>query len=95
MAGQRLTFSYVFAHDAKSTAADRFRALVELADGTQVPVLLAAGKPVDVDGRWKTASISMDAFAGQTVRLRFEATDGGPNNLLEVEIDDIRVTRAN
>ena len=35
----------------------------------------------------------MDAFAGQTVRLRFAAVDGGPGNLLEVELDDVRVTR--
>jgi hypothetical protein len=35
----------------------------------------------------------MDAFLGQSVRLRFEAVDGGPSNLVEVELDDIRVTR--
>jgi hypothetical protein len=35
----------------------------------------------------------MDAFAGQRVRLRFVAADGGPGNLFEVELDDIRVTR--
>ncbi len=51
-----------------------------------------AGAPVDRDGAWTNASISMDAFAGETVRLRFEAIDGGPTNLLEVQLDDIRVT---
>jgi hypothetical protein len=35
----------------------------------------------------------MDAFAGETVRVRFVATDGGASNLVEVEIDDVRVTR--
>ena len=35
----------------------------------------------------------MDAFAGETVRIRFVAIDGGPDNLVEVEIDDVRVTR--
>ena len=53
----------------------------------------SSGAPVDVDGAWRTASVSFDAFAGQTVRLRFEAVDGGPGNLVEVELDDIRVTR--
>jgi hypothetical protein len=91
--GQRLTFAYVFAHSAASTAADTLRAIVERADGSQVVVFKAVGRPVDVDGAWRTASISLDAFAGQRVRLRFEATDGGPNNLLEVELDDVRVTR--
>ena len=51
-----------------------------------------AGSAVDVDGAWHTASISMDAFAGQTVHLRFAAADGGPSNLLEVELDDVRIT---
>jgi carboxypeptidase T len=92
-AGQRLTFAYVFAHSAASTTADSLRAVVERADGTRIEVFRVAGRPADVDGAWRTASISMDAFAGQAVRLRFEAVDGGPGNLLEVELDDIRVTR--
>ena len=90
--GQRLTFAYVFAHSASSTAADSLRAIVERSDGSQVTVFSLAGTRVDVDGAWKNASVSMDAFAGQTVRLRFEAVDGGPTNLLEVQLDDIRVT---
>ena len=91
--GQRLTFAYVFAHSASSTAADSLRAVVERADGSQVEVFRASGRAVDVDGAWRTASISMDPFAGETVHLRFQAADGGPGNLLEVELDDIRVTR--
>ena len=57
------------------------RAIVERADGSQVEVFRVSGRPADVDGAWRTASISMDAFAGQTVHLRFVATDGGPGNL--------------
>ena len=91
--GQRLTFAYVFAHSAASTSADSLRAIVERADGSQVEVFRVSGRPADVDGAWHTASIPMDAFAGGTVHLRFVATDGGPGNLLEVELDDIRVTR--
>ena len=56
-------------------------------------MLKVAGKAVDVDGAWRTASVSLDAFAGTTIRLRFVAADGGPGNLLEVELDDIRVTQ--
>ena len=91
--GQRLTFAYVFAHSAGSSSADSLRAIVERSDGSQVVVATVAGRSADVDGAWRTASVSLDAFAGTTVRLRFEATDGGPDNLLEVELDDIRVTR--
>lgn len=92
-AGQKLTFRFVFAHDARSTVADHLRAIVEAQDGTQTTVVVAAGKAVDVDGTWRSASVSMDAWAGQAIHLRFEAVDGGSNNLVEVEIDDVRVTR--
>ncbi len=91
--GQHLTFRYVFAHDAGSTAGDTLKAIVEAADGTQTQVFGVAGAPVDVDGRWRSAAILMDPWAGQTVHLRFEAVDGGPGNLVEVEIDDVRVTQ--
>ena len=92
--GQRFTFRYVFAHDSGATAADALRAFVERSDGTRVRVFSIVGSAVDRDGSWRTASIPMNAFAGQTVRLRFEAVDGGRNNLVEVELDDIRVTQA-
>ncbi len=92
--GQRLTFRYVFAHDARSTSADRFRAIVEAQDGTQTTVFTTVGTAVDVDGLWRSASILMDPWIGQSIRLRFEAVDGGVNNLVEVELDDVRITRA-
>ena len=91
-AGQRLTFRYVFAHDARSTSADSLKAIVETSGGAQTVVFTQLGSPTDVDGVWRSASIPMDAYAGQTVRLRFEATDGGVNNLVEAEIDDVRIT---
>ena len=91
-AGQRLTFRYVFAHDVHSSAADSLRAIVEVG-GVQTVVWSRVGKAADVDGAWRTASVPMDAFAGQTVRVRFVAADGGVANLVEVEIDDVRVTR--
>ena len=61
--------------------------------GSQTVVWSTIGTASDTDGVWKSASVPLDAFAGETVRLRFVARDGGSGNLLEVEIDDIRVTR--
>ena len=90
--GQRLTFRYVFAHDAKSSSADSLQAIVEVG-GVQTVVWSRLGAAVDADGAWRTASIAMDAYAGQTVRIRFVAADGGAANLVEAEIDDVRVTR--
>jgi hypothetical protein len=91
--GQKLTFRYVFAHSASSTSADRFAAIIEAAGGAQTTVYLRIGARADVDGAWRSASVSLDRWAGKTIRIRFEAVDGGPGNLLEVEIDDVRVTR--
>ena len=93
-AGQRFTFRYVFAHDAKATSSDQLRAVVEAQDGTRTTVFTVAGKAADVDGVWRTASVLMDDWTSQSIRLRFEAVDGGSNNLVEVEVDDVRITRA-
>jgi carboxypeptidase T len=92
-AGQKLTFRYVFAHSAASSSADSLQAIIERADTSQTVVWSVAGAPVDRDGAWATASIGLDTFAGETVRIRFVAADGGPDDLVEVELDDIRVTR--
>ena len=84
---------YVFAHDAKATSADRFRVIVEAENGTQTVVLNVLGKAVDVNGIWRTPTVTMDRWAGQAIHLRFIAEDGGSNNLVEVEVDDVRITR--
>jgi carboxypeptidase T len=91
--GQRLTFAYVFAHDARSSTSDHLQAIVERSDGTKVAVFVVFGGPVDVDGAWRTVSIPMDRFAGTRIHIRFEAVDGGSNNLIEFEVDDVRITR--
>jgi carboxypeptidase T len=92
-AGQRLTFRYVFAHDLRSGARDRFAAVVEAADGTLETVFLRLGARRNQDGAWQSASISLDAWAGETIHVRFVAVDGIGNNLVEVEVDDVHVTQ--
>jgi hypothetical protein len=75
------------------TAADHLRAIVETADGTQTVVWVRAGAPTLLAGSWRTATVPLDAWAGQTIRLRFEAADGAGASLVEAGLDDIRVTR--
>jgi len=90
--GQRLAFRYTFAHDVRSSAEDEFRVEVVSTDGTPTRVIVRSGRAADVDAVWRTGSASMDRWAGQTVRIRFSATDGGPDSLVEAAFDDVRVT---
>jgi murein tripeptide amidase MpaA len=91
--GQELTFRYSFAHTASGTAADHLRAIIEAADGTQTVVWERTGTGKVLAGGWRTATASMDAWAGQTIRIRFEAADGGADSTVEAGVDDVRVTR--
>ena len=93
MTGQRLFFRYVFAHGANSSSADKLVASIEKLGWRPDPVITITGKASDVDGAWKGVSASLDAWAGQTVRIHLMAVDGASNSLVEVEVDDVRVTR--
>ena len=91
--GQRLTFRWLFAHGSNATSADYLRALVETADGTRESVFQRSGSATLFPGQWRSASIPLDAWAGQIIRIRFEAADAGTGSTVEVAIDDVRVTR--
>jgi len=90
--GQQLTFRFNFAHTASGTAADHLRAIVEAADGTRTVVWERTGTGSVIAGGWRTATLSVDGWAGQTIRLRFEAQDGGADSTVEAGVDDVRVT---
>ncbi len=44
-------------------------------------------------GAWTTRTVNLSAFAGQTVRLRFEAADAATGSLIEAGFDNVVVTR--
>ncbi len=91
--GQTLSFRYLWAHAANSSSADHLRAIIEAQDGTRTVVWQRAGSPTLLAGRWRTATLNLDAWAGQTIRIRFEAMDGDHGSLVEAGVDDVRVTR--
>jgi carboxypeptidase T len=84
--GWTLDFHYTFAHNAKSSSADYLRVL---ANGTEV--FRVAGSATNQNAVWADTTLSLDAFAGQTVRLTVEASDGASDSLVEAAVDDVRV----
>ena len=88
-----LAFRYTFAHGLSSTSADWFRVQVEQEDGTRTTVFQQSGRHADRDGSWATVNVNLDAYAGQTIRIVVQAKDGGPDNLVEAAIDDVRIRR--
>jgi murein tripeptide amidase MpaA len=89
-----LTFKYYLSHSAGSSSADYLRAfVVDVDTGTRTKVFQRSGKASDVDAAWTSASVSLSAYAGKTIRLLFIAADSTPHNLLEAGLDDIRIQR--
>jgi murein tripeptide amidase MpaA len=86
-----LSFRYTFAHGAAS-AADFLRVRV-IAGGSASTVFAIEGGPNERNGTWKTATVDLSRFAGKSVRLLVEASDGGGDSLLEAALDDVRVYR--
>ena len=89
----RLTFRYYFAHGSNSSADDSLRVLVEAENGERTVVFQETGAGNDDDAAWAFASRSVAAWAGQTIRIVVEATDGAGASLVEAAIDDIRIRR--
>jgi extracellular elastinolytic metalloproteinase len=86
-----LSFSFYLAHGTNATNADFLR--VRIVGATTVTVFERLGSATNVNGAWSTGSASLNAFAGQTVRIQIEAADAATASLVEAGIDDVRVTR--
>jgi carboxypeptidase T len=89
--GYRLSFYWYLAHGSNSSSADFLR--VRVVGATSSTVHQVLGAATDRDGLWNQASVSLDSFAGQTVRVVVEATDAAGASLVEAGVDEVRVTR--
>jgi hypothetical protein len=86
-----LSFSYYLAHGSNSSNADFFR--VRVVGTTTATVFERLGAAVNVDAAWTTQSVSLSAFAGQTVQIWIEAADASTESLVEAAVDDVRITQ--
>jgi hypothetical protein len=87
-----LSFRYTFGH-GPSSSADFLAAYVEDAAGHRTLVWKKAGTAGTVSAVWTRAAVSLDKWAGTTIRIVFRATDAAPDSLIEAALDDIRVER--
>ena len=90
-----LTFSYYLAHGTNSSSADFFRAFIVNSAGAATQVFQELGAADDDDAAYLTTSpaINISSFAGQTVRIRFQAADAATASLVEAAVDDVVITR--
>ncbi len=88
-----LRFRYYLAHLNNATSADFFRVQVVGASGVPQTVFTRAATAANVGFVWTTQTVNLSAFAGQTIRLRFEAADAGTASLIEAGFDNVTVVR--
>jgi extracellular elastinolytic metalloproteinase len=90
-----LTFSFYLAHGTNASSADFFRAFVVNSAGTATQVFQELGAADNDDAAYVTTSpaINISSFAGQTIRIRFQAADAATASLVEAAVDDVRITR--
>jgi hypothetical protein len=87
----RLSLSYYLAHGSNATADDYLQ--VRVVGATTATVLNVRGAAADRDAVWTGATLNLDAFAGQTIRIVVEAADAGTASLVEAAVDDVRISR--
>jgi hypothetical protein len=85
-----LSFSWYLAHGSNASSADFFR--VRIVGSTTTTVFEQLGAATNRNGAWATQTVSLNAFAGQTVYILIEAADAGTASLVEAGVDDVRVT---
>jgi hypothetical protein len=86
-----LSFRYYFAHASNSSDMDFFRAYIETADGHRTVVTEERGSAKNDPPAWLGTRVSLAPWAGQTIRIVFEAADRGPASTVEAAVDDVKV----
>jgi hypothetical protein len=86
-----LSFSFYLAHGSNSSSADFLRVRI-LSGTTNTIVFQRLGAATNVNGAWASTSVSLNSFAGQTVRILIEAADASTASLVEAGVDDVRIT---
>ncbi len=86
-----LSFNSYFARSGKSSGKDFLRASIVSSD-VATPALTLSGNDIAVRGAWVLQSVSLNPFAGQSIRILFETADGAGGSAMMAAIDDVAVT---
>ena len=87
-----LGFAYYFAHQRSSSSDDFFRVSI-VGSGATEQVFQELGAPATLAAAYKTQSIDLSGFAGQTVHILIQAADGSKGSLVEAAVDNVAVTQ--
>jgi len=87
-----LSFNFYLAHGSNATSADFLRVSI-VSGATRTVVFQRLGQAANVNGAWASTSVSLNTFAGQSVRILIEAADAATASLVEAGIDDVRIAR--
>jgi aminopeptidase S len=88
-----LSFKYYLGYIDTATSADYFRVRAVGSNGVPVTLFQKPASSSNVAAAWRSQSVSLTRFAGQTITLRFEAADSSSNGgtVIEAGFDDVRV----
>jgi glucose/arabinose dehydrogenase len=88
-----LTFRYYLGYIDTATSADYFRVRAVGTDGVPITVFQLPASQNNVGSVWRTQTLSLARFAGQTITLRFEAADSQSNGgtVIEAGFDDVSI----
>ena len=88
-----LSLNYYFAHNNTASVDDYLR--VTVVGTTNTVVYEELGAADNDNGAWENLTFTLDSYAGQTVYLLIEATDGGVGSISEAAIDDVNIMKLN
>lgn len=88
-----LRYQWYLAHGSNSSSADFFRVSVVTPTGTTV-LFTQAGAASNRNGAWALGTANLSSFAGQQVRILFQAADASTASLLEAGVDDVSIVRS-
>ena len=86
-----LSFSFYFAHLNNASSGDFFR--VKIVGSSTTTVFQELGAATTDAGAYTTQSLSLNSFAGQTIRILIETADNAVGSLIEAGVDDVRITQ--